>query len=467
MSTDRTPERVDTLIVDTLVVTMDATRRVITDAGIAISGGVIVGVGKADELRRSVRADETVDGSRFVVTPGLINCHVHVTGETLTRGVVPDDTSFEENVFVWLRSLYEAHGEEDERLSAQLAAVEMLKTGTTSFLEAGTIWHVDAVVDGLNEVGIRAWIGRRSWDIPAVPAKYRMTTDQAIAGMAETIDKYRFVADGRIQAWPMLVGHTTATDDLWRAARELANEYQAGLNFHMSPAPVDPAWFLDTYGRRPIHHLDHLGVLADDTTIAHCVHVDDSEVRTLGRLGCSVAHCPTTALKVAYGVTQIGKMPEMPAAGVNLCIGTDGNNAANSSDLMRAIYLVAGLFKDARVDASVFPAEQALEFATLGGARALRAEHQIGSIEVGKLADLVLHDRDRPEWTPLHDVANQLVWSADGRSVHTVYVGGRRVVEGFQMKTIDESALYRAAQAAGDAIVARTGLERAERWPVV
>ena len=117
--------------------------------------------------------------------------------------------------------------------------------------------------------------------------------------------------------------------------------------------------------------------------------------------GAHVAHCPTTALKVAYGVTQVGRFPEMVARGVNVAIGTDGNNASNYSDLMRATYLVAGLFKDARCDPQLFPAEMAYEMATLGGARAMRLDAEIGSLEPGKRADVVLHDTDRPEWRPL------------------------------------------------------------------
>ena len=250
-------------------------------------------------------------------------------------------------------------------------------------------------------------------------------------------------------------------------AFNLADRYQTGLNFHMSPAAMDPEGFLAQFGRRPMEHLEELGVLDSRTMLVHCVHVDDNEVALLGRRRCNVAHCPTTALKVAYGVSQIGKMPEMVEAGVNVCIGTDGNNASNYSDLYRATYLVAGLFKDARRDPTMFPAEEAFEMATLGGARGILADHEIGSIEVGKKADLVLHDRDRPEWTPLHNVANQLVYAADGRSVHTVFVDGRKVVDNYRLTTIDEQQLYRDAQRAGEQVVKRSGLPDKAKWKTV
>lgn len=461
------PLDVDVLITGAVVVTMNENREVLSDGAVAIAGQRIAAVGRSSDVGPRVRPRETLDGSGFVITPGLVNTHIHITGEPLTRGYVPDDTPFEENVFVWLCQLYSVHTEEEERLSAQLAAAEMLKSGTTTFLEAGTVRFVDAVVDGLEDMGIRGRVGRWIWDLPPEPAVYRQTTDQAIENLEEVLRKHRTGRSGRIEAWSMIVGHTTCTDALWRAAKAAADRHHTGLNFHMSPAAMDPAGFLEQFGQRPMEHLDALGVLDSNVMMAHCVHVDEHELGIMAARRCNVAHCPTTALKVAYGVTQIGWMPEMARAGINLCIGTDGNNASNYSDLMRATYLVAGLFKDARRDPAMFPAEQAFEMATLGGARGLLLDDQIGSLEPGKRADLVLHDRNRPEWTPLLNVANQLVYAADGRSVHTVFVDGRRVVANYRLTTVDEDDLYRRAQRAGEAITQRSGLPDKAKWPVL
>ncbi|MFE2040537.1 amidohydrolase family protein [Streptomyces sp. NPDC059477] len=457
----------DTLIVNTLVVTMDDSRRVISDGAVAIRDDLIVAVGKTADVTAEWHSDTVISGERFVVTPGLINTHVHITGEPLTRGFVPDDTPFLENVFEWLTPIHTHYTEEDEHISAQLAALEMLKSGTTAFLEAGTIRFIDPVVEALTEIGIRARVGPWAWDLVPEPETLRMSTAQAIARLKDTMGKYASVADGRIQAWPIIIGHTCCSDELWQAAKNLSIEYGSGFSFHMSPAAMDPEGFLASYGQRPMVHLDELGVLGDNVILTHAVHVDDDEVARLARTGTSVSHCPTTALKVSYGVTQIGKFPEMVAAGVNVAIGTDGNNASNYHDLMRATYLVAGLFKDARRDATIFPAEDAFAMATRNGARGLQAEHEIGSIETGKKADLVLHDTNRPEWRPLHNVANQLVWSADGRGVHTVFVDGRRVVDNYRCTTIDEDDLLRRAQTAGEGIVARSGLPNRAKWPTV
>ena len=454
-----------TLIAGSHVVTMNPARDIIRHGAVVVDGDRIVDVGKAADLAAQHPDAVRAGGERFVVTPGLVNTHIHITGEPLTRGYVPDDTPFEENVFVWLCRLYSVYTPAEERLSAQLAAVEMLKSGTTTFLEAGTIRFLDEVVDGLVEVGIRGRVGRWVWDLPPEPDVYRQTTDEAIGHLERQLSDLRSVADGRIGTWSILVGHTTCSDPLWQAARQLATEHDVGMSFHMSPAKIDPDGFIAEFGQRPMIHLDQLGVLAPDVAMTHCVHVDDEEIKAMARAQVSVAHCPTTALKVSYGVTRIGRMPEMVQAGINVSIGTDGNNASNYSDLHRATYLVAGLFKDARQDPQMFPAEMAYEMATLGGARTMLMQDQIGSLEVGKKADVVLHDADRPEWRPLLNVINQLVWSADGRSVYSVWVDGRQVVDAGRMTTIDESALYAAAQSAGEAITIRSGLPDKAKYP--
>ena len=460
-------EQVDTLIKAWYVVTMNETRDIIRDGAIAVKNGLIVEVGKLADLERKFEAKETLGGDRFVLTPGLINTHIHITGEPLTRGYVPDDTPFEENVFEWLCPLYSVYTAEEERLSAKLASVEMLKSGTTTFLEAGTIRFLDDVFEALEEVGIRGRLGRWIWDLPPEPDVYKQNTDESINLLQYQLEKYKDVAQGRLGAWSTLVGHTTCSDPLWKAARELATEHDTGMSFHMSPAKLDPDFFISEFGHRPMIHLDELGILKDDVVMTHCVQVDDKEISVMASSGVHVSHCPTTALKVSYGITQVGKIPEMKMAGINVAIGTDGNNASNYSDLMRATYLVAGLFKDSRQDPQMFPAEIAYEMATLGGAKAMQLENEVGSLEIGKKADLVLHDTDRPEWRPLLNVMNQLVWSADGRGVHTVLVDGVKVVEEGRATAFDEEKFYADCQNAGEAVVQRSGLPDKSKYPVL
>ena len=459
------PEHVDVIVEGCQVVTMNADRDIIRDGAVAIRGAMIVDVGKASDLRARYAADRVVGGDRFVVTPGMVNTHIHITGEPLTRGYVPDDTPFVENVFEWLCPLYAQFDAAEERVSAQLAAVEMLRSGTTTFLEAGTIRFLDDVIDGLIEVGIRGRVGRWVWDLPPEPSVYRQTTDAAIGHLQHQLDAHRSHAGGRIAAWSILVGHTTCSDPLWRAAKALADEHGVGMSFHMSPAQLDPDGFIAEFGQRPMVHLAEIGVLDRNVAMTHVVRIDDAELALIAQSGASVVHCPTTALKVSYGVTQVGKFPEMVQQGINVSIGTDGNNASNYSDLMRATYLVAGLFKDARVDPQMFPAEKVYEMATIGGAKTMLMDDEIGALVPGRRADVVLHDTDRPEWRPLLNVINQLVWSADGRGVHTVLVDGRIVVEDGHCTTIDESRLWADAQRMGESITGRSGLPDKAKFP--
>lgn len=454
---------VDTLIAGATIVTMDAERRVITDGAVAILGDSIVAVGKRADIAATVEPAETIDGRRFVMTPGFVNSHVHVT-ETLIKGFLPENLDFAEGVWRWVVPLYESHSPAEQCLGARLAALSMLRTGTTTFLEAGTIIAMDPVFEALSDTGIRGRVGEWTLDRAFSPDQDQTAmTDKALRLLENEMIRYPGGDGQRLAAWPLLIGHSTNTDALWRGAKQLADQYGAGVSAHMSPAQSDPDWYIANTGKRPIRHLAEIGVLGSNVSLTHMVHVDADEVAILAETGTNVIHCPGAALKGGYGATAVGRFPEMAEAGVTLLLGTDGGDQA---DMMRSISLVAGLFKDARRDASLFPAHRALEMATVNGAKALGMSGQIGSLEVGKKADLVLHDTDRPEWRPLSNVISQLVWSADGRGVHSVWVDGRRVVDDYRSTTIDEEKLYAEAQAAADAITSRSGLPRISAWPV-
>jgi cytosine/adenosine deaminase-related metal-dependent hydrolase len=455
---------VDTLIVGSTIVTMDASRRIITDGAIAIAGDRIAAIGKRAEIEAAVDAAEIVDGRSFVMTPGFVNGHIHTT-EVLIKGFMPENLDFDDAVWRWSVPLYELHSADEQRIGAQLSALGMLRSGTTCFLEAGTIIALDPVFDALAETGIRGRIGEWVLD-RAFSADQDQTamTDRALRMLEAELVRYPGGDGQRLAAWPLLIGHNTNTDALWRGAKQLADEHGAGISAHMSPARDDPDWYLAHTGKRPIAHLADLGVLAPNVSLTHMVHIDRDEAAIMAATGANVIHCPWAAMKGGYGSSTLGLFPEMAAAGVTLMLGTDG---ADFADMMRPMALMAGLFKDARRDQSLFPAHQALEMATINGAKAMGLDDLIGSLEVGKKADLVLHDTDRPEWKPLLNPVNHLVWSADGRGVHSVWVDGRRVVDNYRCATIDEDALYHRAQGAARSITERSGLPFVCPWPVL
>jgi 5-methylthioadenosine/S-adenosylhomocysteine deaminase len=453
---------VDTLIAGATLITMDQTRRVITDGAIAIRGDRIVMIGKRAEVESACVARTTIDGRRFVATPGFVNAHVHLT-EKLLAGFMPENLPFDESLGRWVIPLYEQHSAADQVIGARLAILGMLKSGTTCFLEAGTMLAFEAVTDAIADTGIRGRVGTWAQDRAFAPGDDQVAlTDKALRALQAALERYP--ADGRlIAAWPLLIGHNTNTDALWQGAKALADAHGAGISAHMSPVQNDPDWYLANTGQRPIEHLAAIGVLGPNVSLVHMVHTDASEVALLAQTGTNVVHCPGAALKGGYGSGRVGLFPEMAAAGVNIALGTDGSD---NHDMMRVATLMAGLFKDARRDTALFPAHRAIEMATINGARAMGLQDEIGSLAMGMKADIVLHDTDRPEWRPLHNPVNQMIWSADGRGVHSVWVDGRRVVDSYRCTTIDEDRLYAEAQLAAEGVVQRSGLPSLCAWPV-
>ena len=453
-------QAVDTLVTGAMLVTMDAQRRVIRDGAVAMAQGRIVAVGPSAEVAAMVAPREVIDARGFLATPGFVNAHVHLT-ETLIRNFLPEALPFDEGLNQWVIPLYQGHSAAEQAIAAQLAVLAMLKTGTTTFLEAGTLIAFEAVARALEGTGIRGRIGRWCMDRAFAPGEDQAALTQA-ACQAFAADLAAWPDDGRlIAAWPLLVGHMTNTAELWQAATAIAREQNLRICAHMAPAAGDPEWYLANTGMRPVEWLADLGVLGDHLSLVHMVHV---EVALLAQSGTHVVHCPEASLKGGYQATTRGLFPEMAAVGVNIAIGTDGGDR---HDLMPSARLMAGLWKDVRGNTALFPAESALEMLTVNGARAMGLEGQVGTLAVGARADLVLHDAQRPEWVPLHNPVQQLVWSADGRGVHSVWVDGRRVVEAGRCTTIDEDLLLAQAQDAAKAVISRSGLPLRMAWPIL
>ncbi|EJL32614.1 amidohydrolase family protein [Novosphingobium sp. AP12] len=451
----------DTLITGACLITVDAQRRIIRDGAVAIAGDTIVAVGKSADLA-GIDAREVIDGSRFVLTPGFVNCHVHIT-ETLIRGFIPGDLPFDETLGRWVIPLYKDHSPAEQIVAAKLAIAAMLRTGTTTFLEAGTIIAFDEVMAAIESTGIRARTGRwtedRAWD-PSADAE--ALTREALAALEADLESYP--QDGRrIAAWPNLIGHMTATDELWRSVTDLAKRTGTRVSAHMSPVGGDSEWYLANTGRRAVEHLSDIGVLGPHLNLVHMVHIDAHEAELVAASGTNVTHCPDASLRSGYGVTHRGLFPEMAKAGVNLALGTDG---ADNHDMMRVMALMASLFRDAREDRSLFPAHEALEMGTLNGAKVLGLSDTMGALAVGMKADIVAHDMRRPEWCPLNNPVEQLISSADGRGVHSVWVDGVRVVDDYRCTLIDEDALYAEGQAAAQAVLGRSGLPLVSEWPI-
>jgi len=457
----------EVMIAGATLITMNAVREVIEDGAIAIAGDRIVAVGKREALARTVKAASVIDGRRFAVTPGFVDAHIHITGDPLTRGFArgaPGET-WSEKLQRWVIPLFRAQTAEDEKLAAQCAALAMIRYGTTTFVEAGTVLKLDAVMEGLSETGIRGrvgeWVEGRAYDPALDQAK---VSADAIKILESEVARYPDRGgEARLAAWPLLVGHSTNSDEVWLAAKTLADDHDLRVSAHMSPRAGDPAWFLERYNRRPLEHLADIGALGERIMLTHLADIDRSELELLVASGAGAIHCPHAALQGGFGVAHIGLFPEMLERGVDVMLGTDGMAA----DILGSGRLMASLFRDARCDQELIPATTVLEMAILNPARAMGLSHRIGSLEPGKKADFVLHDTWLPDWGgPVFDVVNQLAFSAPSSGVHSVWIDGVRVLEDGRPTLIDQDKLMADARQAGRALIARTGLPNRTPWPI-
>ena len=446
------------------IVTMDPERLIIRDGTVVIDGQRIVEVGKAAELA-DVAADRTIDAREMVLTPGFCNGHMHISYAHATRGIFPDDIGNQ-----YLPNVFRLQGvmtPEEEYHTSLLGITELLKYGTTCFLDPGSTKHLHACMEAYEQAGCRIIVGAHVTDQPNPINLPVYTTDQAISLMSQTVEAYNDRLDGRVQAWAMPFSSDFCSSELLQAAKEVSDHNNTGLTLHQGGSASSVNNHLQKHGKRPIQYLEEQGLLGPRTLLAHVIGIDDAEIESMVRTDAKAVMCPTAALKGASGTTLQGKLPEMLERGVCVALGTDAGNNANLIETMRSMYLAAIIYKDARQDPTAVPAETALEMATINGARAFGLDGEIGSVEVGKKADLVLFDTRRAEWRTLFNPVNNLVYNADGRSVHTVIVDGRVVVEDHTPTFVDEWELIQKVQAIGEDMLSRTGVSFPGRWPVV
>ena len=445
------------------VVTMNAQREVLVGGSIVVDGELIAAVGSTSELRAAHPDAVLVDATGCVVTPGMIDAHQHLTGDPLVRSCIPDLLPPGASIFEWSVPIHDAHQPMDDEISASLAAVEALTNGVTTVVEAGTIAHVDRVAGALAEVGLRATIGVWGWDIEDGP--YTAPTNEVLDRQRAVVDAYP--SGGLVEGWVTLVGHDLASDDLLAGGAALARELGTGMTMHLSPTSSDPQRYLERTNRRPVEHLADLDVLGRHLLIGHGVWLDDAEVDLILSSETAIAYCPWAYLRLGQGVCAHGRHAEIVERGGRVALGCDSANASDSIDILRTAAVAAGIARDARLDPTRFGAHQVFELATIAGAEAIGLGDRIGSLEVGKQADFVIHRTDTPGWTPRGDVGLQLVWGTDGRSVRDVFVAGRQVVAGGRVTSIDVDALRAAAADHRRALLERAGVTVPNPWPHV
>jgi cytosine/adenosine deaminase-related metal-dependent hydrolase len=420
---------------------MDGARRVL-DGDVLVENGRIKKIGRSDARTAGRSKPTVIDCSGLVILPGLIQAHIHLC-QTLFRGLA-DDLSLEAWLAERIWPLEAAHTPGSIHASAMLGAAELLLGGTTAILDMESVRHTDAAFDALESIGIRATAGKCLMDAPspANPPSLREATGQALSESVDLCARWHGAAGGRLRYCFAPRFAPSCTGALLRAVSDLAEQAGAIIHTHAAETLVE----LDTVRRETasdeISYLDSVGISGPRAALAHCVWVDGDAIARLARQGTNVVHCPSSNLKLGSGVAPI---PEMLAAGCRVGIGADGAPCNNRLDVFAELRLAA-LIQKPRLGPDVLPAAQVLELATLGGARALGLESDIGSIEVGKCADLTVLDLDGPHAQPEDaDLISRIVYSARAADVRHVVVDGEVVVRDGELKTADVGEIRRTA----------------------
>jgi 5-methylthioadenosine/S-adenosylhomocysteine deaminase len=462
------PADVDLLLAGGWVITVDTERRIYRDGAVAIDGDKIVAVGPTSELRDRYRPARTIDLTDKVVTPGLINCHRHLL--CTAKGAQPDGNITLKNLSDFVYPSFAALTESDMQIYTRHYVAEMIRFGTTTFEEPGCT-HLDATLEALEESGIRCRVGPWTWDhtgfaADSLPDWLRTTTDEAIARLVEGLATVRARKNVKIMDAVTIEGVGTCSDELYKAAAELAASEDSLCVYHKATSQREVERELELYGHRPVEHMYHVGGMNEYVLMNHVTSLEEFEVELIAETGARISQNPSSALKLVKGTTRTGKWPELLQAGVPLGLGTDAENASNHADICRSMNLAALLPRDARLDPNAVTAEQAIEMATIGGARALRIDHITGSLEPGKQADITIFDATDYDWRPLHNPVSSLVYGATGYSADTVIIGGDIVLEGKQHTRIDADAAARAVVESDQRILSEIGIVPAPAWPV-
>lgn len=452
------------------LLTVDDADRELADATMVIEGDRIVAVGETDEViaeHSPTEADREIDGCGMGAVPGYIDTHVHLS-ETLSRAVFPDNLATRAWVFHWAKPFYAHVDREDERVSVLLGAAEMLRCGTTCFLDMGAQNDTGVTAKAIGEIGLRGITGHhaadnkpdelpRGWTDEMVEHHFFPNHEVALEYLEQCVRDWDGYADGRVRCWVNIEGKEPCTQELHVGARQLAEDLGVGTTYHIASSQHEAHVSERRHGAWPITRIAERDGLGSNLVLAHAAAVQDAEIGKLAETGASVAFCPSSSLKLAKGATAIGKYPEMIDASVTVGLGTDGVAAAGNMNLMRQMYLMAGLFKDARVDENQGGARRALRMVTAEAAKAIGWDDEIGSLEPGKKADFVLYDLSHFEWVPYHDPLQALVWSASPASIAQTWVDGRCLYDG-RVETVDEQALHAEARERAAAISKRAGL---------
>jgi cytosine/adenosine deaminase-related metal-dependent hydrolase len=444
------------------IITMDSNRRVIRNGAVRVENDRIVELGKATQVGAQSQAESEVDASGMVVLPGLIDTHVHLA-QALLRGCA-DDISLIDwlQKFVWpLQGKLEA---EDGRTSAELCMLEMIKSGTTTFLESllHSRYGFDGIAESVQKSGMRGFLSKTVMGLPGYGTEKSIMHPGMIED-AETclheveshFKQWDGKANGRIRVWYGARSLGGCTKELYELIAKGAQELGTGVTMHLSEVQEDVRYAKKEFGMMPAEFMNKVGLAERNVVFAHGVWLTGSEWAILARKGAHVAHCPSSNMKLSSGMASI---PEMMKAGVNVSLGCDGGPSNNCYDMVREMKAASLLQKVRTMDPLTMSAGTVLEMATIRGARAVGLERQIGSIEVGKKADLIVVDMRKSHLTPTVNPISNIVYAGEGSDVDTTIIDGKIVMENRVVKTLEEEKVLRVASERAVRLLERVGL---------
>ena len=441
------------LIKNGTLLTMDREDRVLA-GDLLVRDGRIVRVGGEAAGPITEAIDETIDATGCAVLPGFVQTHVHLC-QTLFRGAADDLALID-----WLKQrvwpMEAAHTAASVRASARLAIAEMIRGGTTCALTMETVNHTAEAFRAAEEAGFRATIGKCMMDHgDEVPAPLREETEGSIKESLALLEEWHGRDGGLLRYCFAPRFAVSCTRELLERVSGLSRERSVMVHTHASENREEIALVERETGQRNINYLDSLGLCAPHVALAHCVHLDDGELEILARTGTHVLHCPSSNLKLNSGIARV---TEMMRRGISVSLGADGAPCNNRLDMLTEMR-TAALLQKVMHGPRALPAARALRMATIDGARALGLDQEIGSLEAGKRADLVVINLERLHSAPRPtDIRSAIVYSAQSSDVETVIIAGRVVLRDGVLTTLDEQAVISEANREAAMLRERAGL---------
>jgi 5-methylthioadenosine/S-adenosylhomocysteine deaminase len=448
LSSQANKEKVDLIVTGGTLVSMDAARAIYDDGAVVVRGDTIVAVGPRRELEAKYLASQTIDAKGKLVLPGFINGHTHVP-MTLFRGL-HDDVTLNDWLYKYIFPAEKKNvNEEFVRWGTRLAAAEQIRGGVTTF--ADMYYFEDAVAEETKAAGMRGVLGETFIDFPAPDNKSE-------AEMLAYTERYlrKWQGDPLIHAAVAPHSIYTCSQKTLQDSSALARKYHAPILIHTGEMKKEWDDSLKQNGMSPVQYLDKIGVLGPDVVSAHCIYVDEADRKTLAQRQVGCVHNPSSNMMLASGVSPVA---EMRAAGVAVGLGTDGPAGSNNDlDLMEEMDLAAKLAKITKMDPLALNAKAVVEMATIDGARALHLKKEIGSLEAGKKADLIIISLEEPNAVPMYDVYAQLAYALKGGDVETAVIGGRVVMRDRKLLTVNEEEALAKAREYKKTVAASLGL---------